>query len=80
MTLDDLCSDEPTPDLLVALDEEFRNAMTLLRDDVLREIAEAVLQGYSSQDIAARLKLSVRTVQRKLSLIRATWSDNLASS
>jgi len=80
MTLDDLCGDEPTPDLLAILDEEHQNLLRLLRDDSLRQVANQTLEGYSNQEIAGRLNVSARTVQRKLVLIRETWSRALLLS
>ena len=80
LTLDDLCGDDPTPDFIVALEEEHRQLMTLLRNDILRQIAAATLEGYATQEIANRLQISVRAVQRKLNVIRTAWSRVLVVS
>jgi DNA-directed RNA polymerase specialized sigma24 family protein len=80
MTLDNLCGEEPTPDFVVALDEQHQHLMKILRDDVLRCIAAKTLEGYSTSEIATHLKVSVRAVQRKLNVIRATWSRELLAS
>lgn len=77
--LDTLCGDVPTPDFLVALDEEHAYLMGLLRNDGLRQIAKWTLEGYAASQIGEKLNVSVRTVQRKLTLIRATWSEALLS-
>jgi DNA-directed RNA polymerase specialized sigma24 family protein len=73
MTLDELCGEEPTPELLATLDEEHQRLMTLLRDDVLRRIASETLEGYTTREIATRLGISIRAVQRKLNVIRDNW-------
>ena len=45
-----------------------------LGDDELRRFAQAKLYGYSNAEIAQEQKCSVRTVERKLNLIRRIWS------
>jgi DNA-directed RNA polymerase specialized sigma24 family protein len=77
LTLDDLVNDAPTPDLMVALEEECARMFGMLKDDTMREIAAAKLEGYSSREIAERLDVSPRTVQRKLEIIQKTWSAQL---
>ena len=77
-TLDYLIGDEPTPDFLIALEEENRRLLNMLRDDRLREIAVRRLEGYSVLEIAEELGLSTRTIERKLQLIRTTWSEELS--
>jgi DNA-directed RNA polymerase specialized sigma24 family protein len=45
-----------------------------LGDDVLRSIAVWKMEGLTNQEIAARLGCAVPTVERRLRLIRKTWS------
>jgi DNA-directed RNA polymerase specialized sigma24 family protein len=52
--------------------------MGLLRDDQLREIAKCVLSGDTGDEIAANLDVSLRTVRRKIKLIRSTWAAALS--
>lgn len=77
-TFQELVSDEPTPEYLAMLQEEYENLLSNLRDDRLREIAVLRLEGYTSQEISKQLEISVPTVTRKLRLIRAAWSKELA--
>lgn len=77
-TLDYLIGDEPTPDFLISMDEENRRLLGLLRDDHLRHIAMRRLEGYSVREIADHLDLSTRSIERKLKLIRTTWSEELS--
>jgi DNA-directed RNA polymerase specialized sigma24 family protein len=77
LTFDDLCGDFPTPDFIVELADQHRHLMSLLPDDTLRRIASAIMEGYSTIEIADQLAISVRTVQRKLKLIGAIWSNVL---
>ena len=78
-TLDTLCGDVPTPEFMAALKEEHSKLMDLLQDEVLRQIATWTLEGYAPEEIAEQLSVSVRTVQRKLRLIREIWSQQFWS-
>ena len=46
-----------------------------LRDDVLRQVALARLNGYSYDEIAGQLGCTTRTVIRKIEVIRRHWSE-----
>jgi DNA-directed RNA polymerase specialized sigma24 family protein len=46
-----------------------------LGDDTLRQVALLKLEGYENAEIAARLNCALRTVERKLNLIRALWAE-----
>lgn len=58
------------PELVVMLDDEFRELFGRLRDDKFRKIAALTLQDWKPQEIAAELNVSQRTVQRKLNIIK----------
>lgn len=68
---------EPTPEYVALLDEEHRRLLSLLRDDTQRQVAELRMQGYANQEIADQLQLSIRSVERKLNLIRETWASEM---
>lgn len=72
-------ADQPPADWLLILAEEQDRLFTLLRDDTLREIAQRKLDGFTHQDIASNLGVTVRTVIRKFQLIREIWSKELDS-
>lgn len=78
-SLDQMISDEPTPELLVMMEEEHRRLLGLLRDDGLRSIARSRIEGYTVAEIAANLGLSTRSIERKLQLIRNTWTKEFVS-
>ncbi|REJ93543.1 MAG: RNA polymerase subunit sigma-70 [Planctomycetota bacterium] len=73
--LADILGAEPTPSLVAAMDEQFRLLMEVLDDQQLRDIALLKFQGHSNEEIAATQKCALRTVERKLQLIRARWRD-----
>ena len=79
MTLDDLVGIEPTPEYISLLNDQFKSAMNLLHDEVLWRIAKETLEGYTTAEIAKRLEISPRTVQRKLNLIRNKWMKQFAN-
>ena len=76
-SLDQLVGDQPTPDFLVTLEEQNQRLLRQLRDDTLRRIALSRLAGYSVREIATDLSIGVRSVERKLQLIRSKWSKEL---
>jgi DNA-directed RNA polymerase specialized sigma24 family protein len=77
-SLDNLIGDDPTPELLVTLDEQVGYLLNLLRNDGLRRIAISRVEGYSVAEIADELEITTRSVERKLKLIRTTWAKCLA--
>jgi RNA polymerase sigma factor (sigma-70 family) len=68
---------EPSPELALELAEEFDQRLAELADDVEREIAIRRLQGFSNAEIAESLGGGLRTVERKLGLIRRTWQSRI---
>jgi pSer/pThr/pTyr-binding forkhead associated (FHA) protein len=73
-----LANNEPTPDLLAEISEQLRRLMERLPED-LRDVAVFKLEGYTNQEIAAKIGKVERTVERKLTQIRGIWSDELCS-
>ena len=66
-------SKEPNPELSAILREQLAQLLDGLSDPTLRQIAEWRMEGASNAEIARRLGRAVRTVERKLELIRLTW-------
>jgi DNA-directed RNA polymerase specialized sigma24 family protein len=64
---------EPSPELAAELAEEARRRLERLGDDELRWIAVWQLEGYTLEEIATRMGRSIRTVARKLQVIRDLW-------
>jgi DNA-directed RNA polymerase specialized sigma24 family protein len=74
-TIEDVVGTEPTPAAAALLAEQFQRLLALLADQTLRRLALLKLEGHSNEEIAATLQCSLRTVERKLALIRAKWSE-----
>lgn len=64
---------EPDPEFAAMLDEQFRHQLERLGDEELRRIAGWKMEGEGNDEIARRLGCGLRTVERKLGVIRAIW-------
>jgi DNA-directed RNA polymerase specialized sigma24 family protein len=69
----DQAGDEPTPDFAAQIAEEVERLLRALGKDDLRKLALWKMEGYSNQEIAARLGCVERTIERKLWVIRQIW-------
>lgn len=75
-TLEALVGDEPTAEFMAILNEETDRLMGVLRDDRLRQVAQLRIEGYTVSEIAANLGISTRSIERKLQLIRTSWTNS----
>ncbi len=66
-------AEELTPDLIVAMQDQLQYLLSLLRDETLRQVAVWRLEGFTNEEIAEKLGVTGRTVERKLNLIREEW-------
>ncbi|MBY0227754.1 MAG: hypothetical protein K2W96_00600 [Gemmataceae bacterium] len=71
--LDAVVGADPDPAFAAAVADEFRALLAKLDDDQLRHIAVRKLEGHTNDEIADELKCTVRTVGRRLALIRDLW-------
>jgi DNA-directed RNA polymerase specialized sigma24 family protein len=71
--LDELAGPEPSPEFAVMVAEECQMLLDSLRDDSLRQIALMRMEGYNNDEIAQRLDCGLRTITRKIDLIRRCW-------
>jgi DNA-directed RNA polymerase specialized sigma24 family protein len=70
---DDLAAAEPTPALAAQVAEECGRLLGLLRDESLRSVALLKMEGYTNEEIAAKLGCVRFTIDRKLRAIRQLW-------
>jgi RNA polymerase sigma factor (sigma-70 family) len=68
----------PTPEFAALLAEQYQRLLEALDDDELRTLAVWKTEGWTNEEIAARLGCVTRTVERKLRLIRTIWEQELA--
>jgi len=75
--LNEVIGQEPSPEFSIQVAEELDRLLALLEDPTLQSVAVWKMEGYTSAEIAPRLDCTVRTVERKLRLIRQIWEDAL---
>lgn len=73
--LDQIAGREPTPAFAAEMAQQLGLLLARLKDDVFREIALGKLEGRTNKELAESLSIDLRTVERKLSIIRDTWRD-----
>jgi DNA-directed RNA polymerase specialized sigma24 family protein len=71
-----LISREPSPEFANEIAEQMQVLMVALQDKQLQELAHLKLEGFSNEEIATRMNCSLRTIERKLNLIRKIWVVN----
>jgi DNA-directed RNA polymerase specialized sigma24 family protein len=69
---------EPTPEFVAMVAEETARRLDSLPDPMLRQVAVLRMEGHSNAEVAERLGCVVRTVERKLDVIRSLWGDEAA--
>jgi RNA polymerase sigma factor (sigma-70 family) len=76
VTIEDVVGDEPEPEFAARVAEELQRLLGSLDEELLRTIALRKLAGYTNAEIAQELDWSLRTVERKLGVIRALWAES----
>ena len=69
--------DEPSPEMVIMMQESVEKLFSHLGVGQLRELAGAKLEGYSNAEIASRMGCSERTIERRLHLIREKLQQEL---
>lgn len=69
---------ELDPEFIAAFNDSVAGALARLADTTARHVALMKLEGFENNEIARQLNISRTTVERKLRVIRALWSDMFA--
>jgi DNA-directed RNA polymerase specialized sigma24 family protein len=69
---------EPTPEFAVQVAEDCQHLLDLLDSAEMRSVALWKMEGFTNEEIAAKLRCSKRSVERKLGMIRLIWSREWA--
>ncbi len=77
--LEQVASQEPSPEFAAELAENCQRLLDLLGDADLRAIALSKMEGYTAKEIAAQLNWTPRTIERKLHYIRGLWEKECPS-
>ncbi|MEM7476401.1 MAG: ECF-type sigma factor [Planctomycetota bacterium] len=72
-----MASKEPSPEFIADMSETLESLFQRLNDRKLCEIALLRLQGCTNEDIAQQQDCSVRTIERRVAIIRRNWSTLL---
>lgn len=75
--IEEVVSREPTPEFAAEVAEQCRRLMQVLGDKTLERIAVLRMEGYAVLEIAERMQLSERSVERKIASIRNIWKREL---
>jgi DNA-directed RNA polymerase specialized sigma24 family protein len=75
--LEQIIGPAPSPAFAAQMAEDFQVLLNKLEDDELRELALLKMEGWTNAEIAPKLKCVLRTVERKLSLIRQIWNQEI---
>ena len=67
---------DPSPEFAAEMTELLERLFTFLDDPMLREIAQQKMAGHTNSEVAERLGISLRSVERALALIRRIWNED----
>lgn len=73
----ELESHQPTPEEAASFLDECQARIDALPDDRMREIVLLRLEGWDTEQIADRLQVHRRTIQRKLALAQQSWQEQM---
>ena len=72
-----LTTDAPSPDSLASMAEHYQILLSVLPDDMYREIVKLKLLGKSIAEISDHFDVVPRTISRKLKIIQNIWLETL---
>ena len=72
---DQFMHSEPTPEFLAVMEEQQQAMFRSLPDSSQREVARLRFEGYTNEEIAEQTGISLRSVERKLKVIREIWTS-----
>lgn len=64
---------DPAPEIVDGFTREVQEMLETLADPTARQIALLKLQGLTNKEISSQVGISLRAVERKLSMIRQRW-------
>jgi DNA-directed RNA polymerase specialized sigma24 family protein len=76
LALEQIADEEPTPEFAAQLAEELQHRLAALPSAELREVARCKLEEATNAEIASKLGCALRTVERRLHVIRTLWEHD----
>lgn len=80
LSINKLAGSDPPPDFSVMMAEECQQLIVGLSDAELESIVAFKLDGYTNEEIAAKMKCSRWSVQRRVRLIQEIWQRQLGGA
>lgn len=74
---DRLESEKPSPDIAAVMADQTQQLLASLPDETAQRIAALKIEGFTHQEIADKLSVNTRTVERRLKQIRELWQKIL---
>jgi RNA polymerase sigma factor (sigma-70 family) len=71
-----IVGNEPTPEFAVQTADTLRDLLGSLPTQSVRDLALRKMEGFTNEEAAAELGCSLRTVERRLKLIRKLWESH----
>ena len=71
--INEIIGREPTAEFAAETSEESERLLALLPDEPMRQLALLKMEGFSNKEAATELQCGLRTVERRLGLIRNIW-------
>jgi DNA-directed RNA polymerase specialized sigma24 family protein len=78
LALEQFLARDPTPEFAAQAAEEYERLLASLQNPDWRALAQLKLEGYTNEEIATRLGCGLRSVERRLRLIRDYWTCKAA--
>ena len=74
---DRLEGEHKMPDIDALVADETRELLSLLPDEGTRQVAQFKMEGLTHEEIAVKLSCNVRTVERRIKVIREMWTERM---
>jgi RNA polymerase sigma factor (sigma-70 family) len=75
---DGLASENSAPDIAAVMADETQQLLASLPDETAQRIAALKIERFTHQEIADKLEINIRTVERRLKQIRELWQKILS--
>jgi RNA polymerase sigma factor (sigma-70 family) len=75
---DRLASKNPAPDIAAVMADQTQQLLASLPDETAQRVAALKIEGFTHQEIADKLDVNIRTVERRLKQIRELWQKILS--
>ncbi|MBA2114103.1 ECF-type sigma factor [Bremerella alba] len=73
--IDQFAGQQASPEIAVQAAEEAKRMLDALNKEPLKRVARLKLEGYTNVEIAEKEGVMVRSIERRLVLIRQTWTE-----